>query len=169
MVRGPLPAFDSRLLTLDSRLRLIHHRLVKPYIAAGCGHNEVAIRRDAQGRRDFGFSILDFGSGAVRCSCCVVRCHRPSPAGTTDHGRLIAACGFLLTAYLPTGVDCQCDRAGVGPRGHDKVILQLPTVLAVIDQIYPWIDVLVLHPAISWHVGAPLLRIIAGQVVALAG
>jgi hypothetical protein len=38
---------------------------VQPNLATLGGHNQVAIRRKAQGRSDFGFSILDFGLAEV--------------------------------------------------------------------------------------------------------
>src|SRR5208282_2662912 len=60
------------------------------------------------------------------------------------------------------------DAARVRARRHDKVIFQLPLV-AVVNQVNGGINSLVLHLRVGWHVRSPLPRIVAEEVVALAG
>ena len=50
----------------------------------------------------------------------------------------------------------------------DEVVLELPLV-AVIDEIDPAIDLAVMHLGIGRHIGAPSRRILADEVVRLAG
>ena len=56
----------------------------------------------------------------------------------------------------------------VGTRRNDKVILKLP-LIAVVDQVDAGINSFVLHFRVGRDIAAPLLRIVADEVVALAG
>ena len=61
----------------------------------------------------------------------------------------------------------QPDPARVGAGLDYEVVFQLALV-AVIDEVHARIDVDISHPGVVRHVGAPFLRIIADEVVALA-
>ena len=60
------------------------------------------------------------------------------------------------------------DATGVRARGKHEVVLQL-LLVAVVNQVDPRVNVLVLDPAEGGDVGVPLPRVVAGEVVARAG
>ena len=62
----------------------------------------------------------------------------------------------------------ELDGAGIGTRGHDEVVFELPLV-AVIDQIDTWIDVLVLDLTEAGDAGVPMDGIVTDQIVTRAG
>jgi len=68
----------------------------------------------------------------------------------------------------PRPYDLKSDRARVGAGSDHEVVLQLALV-SVVDQIHARIDALVFHLGIVRDIGAPLLGIIAKEVVAPAG
>ena len=74
--------------------------------------------------------------------------------------------GFLCCCTL--GLDIQRDLVRIGARLHHKIILKL-SLVAVVDQVYARINVLVFHLGIAGHIRPPLLRIIPDEVVRFAG
>ena len=64
-------------------------------------------------------------------------------------------------------VELPGNAAGIGARGHHKIVLEL-SLRAVVDEIHARIDALVLHASVGRNVGAPLLRVVANEVIALA-
>ena len=129
-------------------------------------------------------------SRVVRCPWSVVRCNCQLPTVNCGlrlvHHRLVEAhlAAFSCNHQVAIGVngnfrvstfefrvsifDTQRDRAGVRARGNHEVVLQF-SLIPVIDQINAGIHALVLHLGVSRHIGAPLLGIIADEVIRLAG
>ena len=62
-------------------------------------------------------------------------------------------------------LDFQLNRFGVCPRSNYEVVLQLPLV-AVVDEVHAWINILIPHLGIARNVGPPLLWIAADEVIA---
>ena len=83
--------------------------------------------------------------------------------------RLATAYCLLLTAYSSGTFDGEQNGTGVRPWRHHKVILQLSALVAVINQVDAGINPLVFHPPVGRDVGAPLLGVVAKEVVGLAG
>ena len=61
------------------------------------------------------------------------------------------------------------DLARVSACGHHEVILQLPPLRAVVEQVHARIDGFVFDFGVGGNVRAPLPRVFADEVVALAG
>src|SRR5690349_7915162 len=62
----------------------------------------------------------------------------------------------------------QRDGLRVRTGSYDEVIFQL-VLVAVVSQIHAGIDIAILHPAKQWHVRTPFPRVVANEVVGLAG
>jgi len=92
---------------------------------------------------------------------------RPRGRGKPRPYISVTADCLLLTAYLLIRHDREFDRARVGAGLDYEIVFQLPLV-AVIHQVHARIDVRIFHLGVVRHVGAPLLGIIADEVVRLA-
>jgi len=65
-----------------------------------------------------------------------------------------------------TGVEADADHCRVGPGRDYEVVLQAAPV-AVKDQVDSRIHLVIPHPGIAWHVGHPMIRVSARQVVGM--
>ena len=72
-----------------------------------------------------------------------------------------------INGHAVHALERERDRLGIGAGGDHEVVFELPLV-AVIDQVHPGVDVPVLDLHVCGNVGAPLLGIIADEVVAFA-
>jgi hypothetical protein len=64
-------------------------------------------------------------------------------------------------------VELETDRLRIGLGCNDEVLLQL--LLAVVDQIYAWVDTAVADFGVSGHIPVPFRRIVTEEVVGHSG
>ena len=64
--------------------------------------------------------------------------------------------------------DPHANRAGIGARGDNEIVFQL-LLVAVIDQVNTWINLCDTNPVEGWNLGTPACRVIAQDVVNVAG
>src|SRR5580658_3546042 len=60
--------------------------------------------------------------------------------------------------------DFQLDPARICSRSEGKIVFQL-LMTSVIDQINPWVNILVANPGIDWNIGVPLSGISTDEVI----
>src|SRR5713226_7602755 len=82
--------------------------------------------------------------------------------GTTQHQVAVFEAKFFRTFYSEPNL------AWVRPRPKHEVVLEF-ALIAVVSQVHAGIDVGVTHPRILRNTAPPLRRIVAAEVVALAG
>ena len=71
-----------------------------------------------------------------------------------------------IDAQLARARQLESDRARIGPRRDDEVILQLMLV-AVIDHVNAGVNIAVFHLRVCRNICLPLRRIAADKVIAL--
>ena len=76
------------------------------------------------------------------------------------HDRLQAELDALIAARPKIAAE-------ISARRDDKIVFQLP-LIAVVDQVNAGIDRRVFDTRVSWHIRAPLCRIVTDEVMGLA-
>src|SRR5580704_12529284 len=119
---------------------------------------------------------MDFGSFLVsdaQSAKLVEPSERPldDPAPSAQSAAMFGVALGEPSALIPTNVlapaNIELDSMRVGTGRDDKVVLKL-ALIAVVNQVDAGVNAFVLHLRVVRDIGAPLLWIVADEVVALA-